>query len=111
VWIKEGDKWKVAFWTNQGLFQPLVMVFGLTNSPVMFQVMMNDIFQKLIDEGVVVIYMANILTFSGQTKKQHHATAVWVLDILHQLYLKAGKCMIGQPMVEYLGLILFKGCG
>ena len=42
--IKEGDKWKAAFWTNRGLFEPLVMFFGLTNIPVTFQTMMNDIF-------------------------------------------------------------------
>ena len=32
VRICEGDEWKAAFWTNQGLFEPLVMFFGLTNS-------------------------------------------------------------------------------
>jgi len=44
VRIKEGDEWKAAFQMNRGLFKPLVMFFGLTNSPVMFQTMMNDIF-------------------------------------------------------------------
>jgi len=34
VRIQEGDKWKAAFITNKGLFEPLVMFFGLTNSPV-----------------------------------------------------------------------------
>ena len=43
MWIKEGDEWKAAFWTNQGLFKPTVMFFGLCNSPAMFQMMMNDI--------------------------------------------------------------------
>jgi len=33
VQIKDGDEWKAAFTTNQGLFEPLVMFFGLTNSP------------------------------------------------------------------------------
>ena len=42
--IKEGDEWKAAFRTNQGLFEPLVMFFGLTNSPATFQTMMNDVF-------------------------------------------------------------------
>jgi len=42
--IQEGDKWKVAFWTNQGLFEPLYMFFSLTNSLVTFQTMMNNIF-------------------------------------------------------------------
>ena len=47
--IKEGDEWKAAFQTNQGLLKPLVMFFGLTNSLATFQTMMNDIFQELID--------------------------------------------------------------
>jgi len=44
VRIKPGDEWKVAFQTNRGLFEPLVMFFGMTNSPATFQTMMNDIF-------------------------------------------------------------------
>ena len=44
VCIKEGDKHKATFIMNCGLFEPLVMFFGLTNSPATFQVMMNDIF-------------------------------------------------------------------
>ncbi|KAG5735103.1 hypothetical protein E4T56_gene20497 [Termitomyces sp. T112] len=50
--IQEGDEWKAAFWTNWGLFKPLVMFFGLTNSPTTFQTMMNNIFWDLIAEGI-----------------------------------------------------------
>ena len=46
--MKEGDEWKAAFRTNQGLFEPLVMFFGLTNSPATFQTMMDGIFEELI---------------------------------------------------------------
>ncbi len=42
--IKEGDEWKAAFLTPEGLFEPTVMFFGLTNSPATFQMMMNTIF-------------------------------------------------------------------
>ena len=34
--IKEGDEWKAAFLTPEGLFEPTVMFFGLTNSPATF---------------------------------------------------------------------------
>jgi len=44
VHIKPGDEWKVAFQTNRGLFELLVMFFGMTNSPAIFQTIMNDIF-------------------------------------------------------------------
>jgi len=42
--IKEGYEWKAAFQMNRGLFKPLVMFFGLTNSLATFHTMMNDIF-------------------------------------------------------------------
>jgi hypothetical protein len=45
--MKEGDEWKAAFCMNHSLFVPLVMFFGLTNSPSTFQTMMNDIFRIL----------------------------------------------------------------
>jgi hypothetical protein len=45
VCIHKGDKWKAAFRTNRGLFEPLVMYFGLTNSPATFQTMVNKIVQ------------------------------------------------------------------
>ena len=46
VRIKEGDQWKAAFITNEGLFEPNVMFFGLTNSLATFQMMMNKIFTE-----------------------------------------------------------------
>jgi len=72
--IKPGDKWKAAFWTNRGLFEPLVMFFGMTNSPAIFQTMMNDIFQNLIAEGIVVVYLDDILIFTKM--KEEHERAV-----------------------------------
>jgi len=68
--IKPGDEWKAAFQTNRGLFKPLVMFFGMTNSPATFQTMMNDIFRNLIAEGIMVVYLDDILVFT-KTKKEH----------------------------------------
>jgi hypothetical protein len=61
VQIQDRDEWKAAFRTNRGLFEPLVMFLGLTNSPATFQTMMNDIFTDMISEGVVVVYLDDIL--------------------------------------------------
>ena len=55
---------------NQGLFKPLVMFFGFTNSPATLQTMMNDIFKDLIDEGYMVVYMDNILVYTRMI--EHH---------------------------------------
>jgi hypothetical protein len=57
VRIHEGDEWKATFCMNRGLFKPLVMYFSLTNSPATFQTMMNEIFQDLITEGIVSVYL------------------------------------------------------
>jgi len=70
VRMKEGDEWKAAFRTKQGLFKLLVMFFGLCNSPATFQSMMDDIFDDLIMEGVVVVYLDDILIFR-ETLEEH----------------------------------------
>jgi len=49
------------------------MFFGMTNSPATFQTMMNDIFRNLIVEGIVVVYLDNILIFT-KTKEEHKQT-------------------------------------
>ena len=107
IQIKEGDTWKAAFRTNRGLFEPLVMFFGLTNSPATFQTMMNDIFREEIAEGWVVIYMDDILVFS-KDKKQHQEQVKRILEKLrqHQLSLKAEKCYFDKEEIDFLGLII-----
>ncbi|KAG5718564.1 hypothetical protein E4T56_gene16532 [Termitomyces sp. T112] len=77
VCIQEGDKWKVAFWTNQELFKPLIMFFGLTNSPATFQIMMNNIFWDLIVEGVVCVYLNNILIYTKMLEEHH-----WIIHLV-----------------------------
>jgi hypothetical protein len=88
IQIREGDKWKAAFRTNRGLFEPLVMYFGLTNSPATFQTMINNIFQDLILSGDVMVYLDNILI--AHSDLAHHCEIVWeVLQRLreHRLFL------------------------
>jgi len=74
VRIKPGDEWKVAFRTNRDLFEPLVMFFEMTNSLATFQTIMNNIFWNLIAEGIVVVYLDNILIFTKT--EEEHAQAV-----------------------------------
>jgi len=61
VRIKEGDEWKVAFTTHVGSFEPVVMFFGITNSPATFQAMMNEILRDLINKGKVVAFVNDVL--------------------------------------------------
>jgi len=73
VRIKPRDEWKAAFRTNCGLFEPLVMFFGMTNSPATFQTMMNDVFRTIIAEGIVVVYLDDILIFTKTEEKHERA--------------------------------------
>jgi len=107
VCIKPGDEWKAAFWTNRGLFEPLVMFFGMTNSPATFQTMMNDIFRNLIVEGIVVVYLDDILIFT-KTKEEHEQAVRRVLQVLkeNKLFLCPEKCEFCKQQIEYLGLVI-----
>jgi len=109
VRIKPGDEWKAAFRTNHGLFEPLVMFFGMTNSPTTFQTMMNDIFRTLIAEGIVVVYLDDILIFT-ETEEEHEQAVQRVLEVLaeHKLFLRPEKCEFHRKRIEYLGLVISK---
>src|SRR5262245_48778912 len=95
---------------NHRLFEPLVMMFRLTNAPSTFQTMMNDIFADLIMEGKVCIYLDDILIFSCDLA-EHHCIMHIVLEYLHQnkLFLKHEKCEFKRCKIEYLGVIILEG--
>ena len=117
VHIKEGDEHKVAFKTQRGLYEPTVMFFGLTNSPVMFQAMMNHLYRDTITKheafGTFIrIYMDNIAIATRTPSLEAHVVAV--TDVLtvtrdNSLYFKLSKCIFHVPSIDYLGVILERG--
>jgi hypothetical protein len=72
--------------------------------------MMNELFMELIDEGVVIVYIDDILIYT-ETLEEHRKVVRRVLQILEKnhLYLKAEKCEFEKEKVEYLGLIISHG--
>ena len=62
ILIAEGEEWKTAFRTKYGLFEYLVMPFGLCNALASFQAMINQVLRELLDEGVIV-YIDDILMY------------------------------------------------
>ena len=80
VRIAEQDLWKTAFKTKQGLFEWMVMPFGLCNAPTTFMRVMNDIFRPFIDEFFLV-YLDDIIFFS-RTWDEHVCHVNKVLDVL-----------------------------
>lgn len=86
-------------------------MFGLTNSPATFQTMMNNIFQDLISEGVVCVYLDDILIFTKDIMENWWVTRL-VLERLweHKLFLQVDKCEFEHTKIEYLGLVISEGC-
>src|SRR6266436_9152501 len=85
------------------------MFFRLCNSPVTFQMMMNDILQDFIHNGEAICYMDDILIYS-HTLSNHRQIIRQVLTTLRKqrLFLKPEKCKFEQKEVEYLGLVILK---
>ena len=76
--IKEEDKWKAAFTMLEGLFEPIVMFFGLTNSLATFQAMMNELLRDLINTGKVAIFIDDVIV-GTETEKGHNKIVAEVI--------------------------------
>jgi len=107
VRIKEGDKWKGAFTTHMGSFEPTVMFFGITNSPAMFQAMMNEILRDMINEGKVAAFVDNVLV-GTEMEERHDEIVEEVLRRLEEndLYIKPEKCAWKVRKIGFLEVVI-----
>ena len=108
--IKEGDEWKAAFTTYVGLCEPVVMFFGMINSPATFQAMMNEILRDMINEGKVAAFVDNVLV-GTETEEGHNEIVEEVLKRLEEnnLYVKPEKCMWKVRKMLFLGVVMGEG--
>ena len=105
--IKKGDKWKAAFTTPEGSFEPMVIFFGLTNSPVTFQAMMNELLRDLINMEKVAAFINNVIV-GTEDKEGHNKLVVEVIKRLEEndLYVKPEKCKWKVREVGFLEVVI-----
>jgi hypothetical protein len=107
--IRATDIPKIAFTTRYGLYEYIVMSFGLTNASAYFMYLMNKVFMEFLDKFVVV-FIDDILVFS-KTKAKHAEHLRLVLQKLreHKLYAKRSKCEFWLKEVSFLGHVVSNG--
>ena len=93
----------------EGLFEPTVMFFGLTNSPATFQVMMNDLLRDLIVEEKIAVFIDDIMV-ATETEEGYDEIVEKVLKRLEEndLFVKPEKYVWKVREVEFLGVIIGK---
>ncbi|GBG75321.1 hypothetical protein CBR_g19954 [Chara braunii] len=101
--IRPEDQHKTAFQTRYGLYEFVVMPFGLCNAPGTFQHAMNRIFHDYLDKFVIV-YLDDVRIFS-RTVEEHVAQSDKVLSLLrqHKFKINGEKCEFGRTRILYLG--------
>ena len=104
--MKEGLEYLTAFRTRFGLFESLVMPFGLTGGPASFQRFMNDTLRDYLDIFCTA-YLDDILIYS-KTRSEHIQHVRMVLEKLREagLYAKIQKCEFLVSETKFLGVIV-----
>ena len=105
--MQEIDVPKTAFRRRYGLYEFLVMPFGLINAPTAFMDLMNRVFQLYLDRFVIVFFIDDILVYSGSLEEHSEHLRI-VLQTLkeRQLYAKLSKCQFWLDKVAFLGHVI-----
>ena len=85
----------------------MVIYFGLTNSPAIFQMMMNNLFRDLINQGDMATFIDDILV-ATDTEEGHDKLVEEVLKRLEEndLFVKPEKYKWKVREVEFLGVVI-----
>ena len=88
-------------------FKPTVMFFRMTNSPAIFQAMINEILRDLINEGKVAVFVDNVL-IEIETEEGHNEIVEEILRRLevNDLYIKLEKYMWKVRKIGFLGIVI-----
>jgi len=88
-------------------FEPMVMFFGMINSPATFQAMMNEILRDMINKGKVAAFVDDVLV-GKETEKGHNEIVEEMLKKLEEndLYIKPEKCIWKVRKIRFLGVVI-----
>ena len=105
--IKEENEWKGAFMIYIGFFEPIVIFFGITNSPAIFQAIMNKILRDMINKGKVVAFVDDMLV-EIEIEERHNEIIEEVLRKLEEndLYIKLEKYVWKVQKIGFLGVVI-----
>ena len=83
------------------------MFFGMTNSPAMFQAMMNKILRDMINKGKVAAFVDDVLV-GTEMEEGHDEIVEKVLRRLkkNNLYVKPEKCTWKVRKIRFLGVVI-----
>ncbi len=106
VRIREGDEWKMPFNTPSGHYGYLVLPFGLTNAPAVFQDLVNSVLGDI--NQSVCLCVSGWYPIFPPSLQLHTQHVRWVLQHLleNQLFVKAEKCEFHAASVTFLGHII-----
>jgi len=90
-----------------GFFEPIVIFFGITNSPAIFQAIMNKILRDMINKGKVVAFVDDMLV-EIEIEERHNEIIEEVLRKLEEnnLYIKLEKCVWKVWKIGFLGVVI-----
>ena len=106
VRMRADDVAKTAFRTHDGLYEFLVMPFGLCNAPATFQSLMHDVLRPFLRRFVLVFFDDILIYSESWADHLRHVRAVLSTLQQHQLFVKRSKCAFGVESISYLGHII-----
>ena len=92
---------------SKSTFEPIVMFFGLTNSLVTFQAIINDLLRDIIEAGDIVVFIDNVMV-GTETEEGHDDIVKEVLRriVKNNLFVKLEKYIWKVKEVRFIEVVI-----